>query len=96
MITERLEGMDIEAQIALRARVKAALDEQRPRRAGLAGITLYSLRHIAASYLVMRGADIRTVAEIMGHANIATTSRYTHLLDAHRLAAIDRLDGLGG
>lgn len=66
------------------------------RRAGLAGITLYSLRHIAASYLVMRGADIRTVAEIMGHADIATTSRYTHLLDAHRLAAIDRLDGLGG
>ena len=66
------------------------------RRAGLSGITLYSLRHVAASYLVMRGADIRTVADIMGHASISTTSRYTHLPDAHRLAAIDRLDGLGG
>ena len=66
------------------------------RNAGLSGITLYSLRHIAASYLVMRGADIRTVAEIMGHANIATTMRYTHLLDAHKLAAVDRLEGLGG
>lgn len=65
-------------------------------RAGLSGITLYSLRHVAASYLVMRGADIRTVAEIMGHANIATTMRYTHLLDAHKLAAVDRLEGLGG
>ena len=66
------------------------------RNAGLPGITLYSLRHIAASYLLMRGADIRTVAEIMGHANISTTMRYTHLLDAHKLAAVDRLEGLGG
>lgn len=66
------------------------------RRAGLPGITLYSLRHIAASYLLMRGADIRTVAEIMGHANISTTMRYTHLLDAHKLAAVDRLEGFGG
>ena len=65
-------------------------------RAGLPGITLYSLRHIAASYLLMRGADIRTVAEIMGHANISTTMRYTHLLDAHKLAAVDRLEGFGG
>ena len=64
--------------------------------AGLPGITLYSLRHIAASYLLMRGADIRTVAEIMGHANISTTMRYTHLLDAHKLAAVDRLEGFGG
>lgn len=66
------------------------------RNAGLPGITLYSLRHIAASYLLMRGADIRTVAEIMGHANISTTMRYTHLLDAHKLAAVDRLEGIGG
>lgn len=64
------------------------------RHAGLAGITLYSLRHIAASWLIMRGVDIRTVADIMGHSNIGMTSRYTHLLDTHRIEAVDRL-GLG-
>lgn len=66
------------------------------RRAELPGITLYSLRHIAASYLVMRGVDIATVREILGHTDISTTLRYTHLNDAHRLAAIQRIDDLGG
>lgn len=59
---------------------------------GLPGITLYSLRHLSASYLIMRGVDIRTVAEIMGHTNISMTMRYTHLAAAHKLQALDRLD----
>lgn len=62
------------------------------REAGMPGITLYSLRHLSASYLIMRGVDIRTVAEIMGHANISMTMRYTHLAAAHKLQALDRLD----
>ena len=67
------------------------------RRAGLAGrgITLYALRHIAASYLVMGGVDLATVREILGHTSIQTTTRYTHATDGHRLAAIERLAGLG-
>lgn len=65
------------------------------RRAGLPGVTLYSLRHIAASYLVMRGVDIATVREILGHTDISTTLRYTHLNNAHRLTAIQVLDNLG-
>ena len=65
------------------------------KRAGIVGFTLYGLRHSAASYLIMNGVDIRTVAEIMGHRNISQTMRYTHFLDDHKLKAISVLDGIG-
>jgi len=65
------------------------------REAGLNGFSLYGLRHSAASYLIMNGVDIRTVAEIMGHRNISQTMRYTHFLDAHRIEAIQAIGGLG-
>ena len=65
------------------------------REAGLNGFSLYGLRHSAASYLIMNGVDIRTVAEIMGHRNISQTMRYTHFLDAHRVEAIQAIGNLG-
>ena len=37
-----------------------------------------------------RGEDIQVVQRLMGHSNIATTTRYLHLSDAELLAAIDR------
>ena len=64
-------------------------------RAGLPGLTPYSLRHIAASYLVMSHVDIATVREILGHRDISTTMRYTHINDAHRIEAIQALDKFG-
>lgn len=66
------------------------------RRAGLAGrgLTLYALRHVAASYLVMGGVDLATVREILGHTSISTTMRYTHAGAAHKLAAVEKLAGL--
>ena len=63
--------------------------------AGLNDFSLYGLRHSAASYLIMNGVDIRTVAEIMGHRNISQTMRYTHFLDAHRIEAIQAIGKLG-
>lgn len=63
------------------------------KRAGVT-ITLYGLRHSAASYLIMGGIDIRTVAEIMGHKSISMTMRYTHFLDSHKLKAIKVLDNV--
>lgn len=65
------------------------------RNAGINDFTLYGLRHSAASYLIMHGVDIRTVAEIMGHRNISQTMKYTHFLDAHKLTAISAIDKLG-
>ena len=61
----------------------------------LNGFSLYGLRHSAASYLIMNGVDIRTVAEIMGHRNISQTMRYTHFIDSHRIEAIQAIGWLG-
>ena len=41
--------------------------------------TVHSLRHTLASWLLERGASLRDVQETLGHANITTTARYTHL-----------------
>ncbi len=47
-------------------------------------------RHTYATSLLRRGVDIHIVQRLMGHSNIATTSRYMHLVDADLIEAIDR------
>jgi integrase len=63
-------------------------------RAELKNMRFHDLRHTAASHLVMRGAALKEVQEILGHRTFAMTLRYAHLSPSHLRSAVDRLDGL--
>jgi site-specific recombinase XerD len=51
-------------------------------------VTPHMIRHTVATLLLRYGADIRIVQEVLGHASIATTQRYTHVSKEHLFSAL--------
>jgi integrase len=62
------------------------------KRSGVSYFRFHDLRHTFASWLVMKGADLRTVQELLGHKDIRMTLRYAHLAPDHMRRVVDILD----
>ena len=86
----RLELVRIGSQVKdVKTAFKAAC-----KRAGIEDFTFHDLRHTFASHVLMRGASIKDVQELLGHKTMKMTLRYAHLTQEHKKKAVNLLNGL--
>jgi len=62
----------------------------------IADASFHSLRHTAASWLVMQGADLYAVGQLLGHRTPRMTQRYAHLSPQYMAGAVGKLDSVFG
>jgi integrase len=62
------------------------------RRAEILPCRFHDLRHTFATRLASAGVDLATVKELLGHASVSTTMKYTHPAPQHKRDAVARLD----
>ena len=73
-------------------RLQRALKKAVPLAGIVKPVSVYTLRHSSATYLLQSGLDIRSVQELLGHSDVSTTMICTHVIErAHAIRRVRRM-----